>query len=178
MNNSPYSDYEESLVNDRKNKDLWFATDFDSPFLVTNTPFHRLNYFEPNNSYYVKAKTTMLEYDDSVKLVTSSGEEAWHRIYGEARFDLNGTENMLQLLYQTEELKLFIPFMDKTSGKSTYGAGRYLETGLPIGNELILDFNTAINPYCAYMDGYSCPFPPKKNILTISIEAGEKSFTN
>jgi uncharacterized protein (DUF1684 family) len=55
---------------------------------------------------------------------------------------------------------LFIPFKDLTSGKDTYGGGRYLDVQIPEGNTLILNFNTAYNPYCAYTDGYFCPIPP------------------
>jgi hypothetical protein len=72
--------------------------------------------------------------------------------------------------------KLFIPFADETSANQTYGAGRYLEADKPNGNIVALDFNLAYNPYCAYSEEYSCPFPPPENLLSVAIEAGEKKY--
>jgi len=72
--------------------------------------------------------------------------------------------------------ELFIPFRDATSGKDTYGAGRYVEAE-PLGKgRYLLDFNRAYNPYCAYNDDWRCPLPPAENWLTVAIRAGEKSF--
>ena len=176
INDSRKGDYERSLIAERTQKDIWFGSDFDSPFLKTNTPFHRLHYFEPNIDFMIKVKVSKRSAVDSIELVTSSGASEWYHIYGEAIFTLLNKKNSLQLLFQPGDKELFIPFMDATSGKNSYGAGRYLEAQIPYENELVLDFNLAYNPYCAYVEGYSCPFPPKKNILEISIEAGEKSF--
>ena len=72
---------------------------------------------------------------------------------------------------------LFVPFKDATNGAETYGGGRYIDVKTPKGNKVILDFNLAYNPSCAYgSDRYSCPIPPKKNFLKIPIKAGEKNF--
>jgi hypothetical protein len=68
----------------------------------------------------------------------------------------------------------FLPFMDATSGDETYGAGRYLEIEPLPGGKLLVDFNMAYNPYCAYNEYWSCPIPPKENRLSVPIEAGEK----
>jgi len=73
-----------------------------------------------------------------------------------------------------EEYKnyLFIPFKDLTSGTETYGGGRYMDIMIPEGDEIILNFNTAYNPYCAYANGYFCPIPPAENTLNVEIRAG------
>ena len=71
---------------------------------------------------------------------------------------------------------LFLPFTDKTNGDSSYGGGRYLDLKLPEGDSIIIDFNQAYNPYCAYNDKYSCPVPPKSNNLDIEVLAGVKTF--
>jgi hypothetical protein len=63
-----------------------------------------------------------------------------------------------------------------TSGKETYGAGRYLEVPEPQGDDLILDFNLAHNPLCAYMESGTCPLPPMENTLNAAVRAGEKAF--
>ena len=67
-------------------------------------------------------------------------------------------------------------FKDATSGKTTYGAGRFLDTGLPKSGEIELDFNKAYNPPCAFTAYATCPLPPKQNVLTAAIEAGEKKY--
>jgi uncharacterized protein (DUF1684 family) len=74
------------------------------------------------------------------------------------------------------EKYLFVPFTDLTSGKETYGGGRYLDLEVPDGDSLEVDFNYAYNPYCAYTDGYSCPIPKPESRLSISILAGEKLY--
>lgn len=71
---------------------------------------------------------------------------------------------------------LFVPFVDETSGKETYGSGRYLDLEQARGDDYVLDFNMAYNPYCAYNDDYVCPIPPRENKLPIEIRAGEKTY--
>ena len=169
-------DYSSEVLGHRTTKDVWLSNDFDSPFVKTNTPFQRLNYFPPNQEFAITAKFTKNNNADSVNLITNMGEAQTYLIYGAASFSVNGLDCTLQLLYLASDGELFIPFIDTTSGNSTYGAGRYLAADIPIGNKIILDFNKAYNPYCAYVDGFSCPFPPKSNILKVAIEAGEKTY--
>ena len=72
---------------------------------------------------------------------------------------------------------LFLAFADATSAKESYGAGRYLDIKkVPGSTSLILDFNKAYNPYCAYNENFSCPFPPSENLLHVAITAGEKVY--
>jgi uncharacterized protein (DUF1684 family) len=68
-----------------------------------------------------------------------------------------------------------VPFRDATTGKETYGAGRYLDVLRIKGEDYVLDFNTAYNPLCAYSPRYNCPYPPAQNRLKIPVEAGEKT---
>jgi uncharacterized protein (DUF1684 family) len=68
---------------------------------------------------------------------------------------------------------LFIPYKDKTTRNETYGGGRFLDFEIPKNATVILDFNLAYNPYCAYSHRYSCPIPPEENTLNVKIEAGE-----
>ncbi len=73
---------------------------------------------------------------------------------------------------------LFLPFTDDTNGITSYAGGRYIDLrdGDFNNNTLVLDFNKAYNPYCAFGAGYACPKPPVENKLALSIEAGEKLF--
>ena len=90
------------------------------------------------------------------------------------RFDVAGERVALIAYEQGDEL--FIPFRDATSGKETYGAGRYVEAEPLGGGRFTLDFNRAYNPYCAYNDAWRCPLPPSENWLAVAIRAGELSF--
>jgi len=70
---------------------------------------------------------------------------------------------------------LFVPFVDATSGKETYPAGRYLDIPPTTTGIYEIDFNKAYNPYCAYNSTYECPYPPASNRLKVEIRAGEKA---
>jgi len=105
-----------------------------------------------------------------------------YRTYGFAHFTMDGQSFSLPL-YQSKKLLqnpeytdyLFVPFTDLTTGVETYGGGRYLGLRIPKeGNELVINFNLAYNPYCAYNDKYSCPLVPAENDLAIAIKAGVK----
>jgi uncharacterized protein (DUF1684 family) len=75
--------------------------------------------------------------------------------------------------------ELFVPFKDATTGKETYGAGRYLDVTRRDDDveDYLLDFNTAYNPLCAYSPRYNCPYPPPQNRLQVRVEAGEMTPT-
>jgi len=86
-----------------------------------------------------------------------------------------------QSLLQSDQYKdyLFIPFTDLTSGNGTYEAGRYIDIKSEEirGDHVIIDFNKAYNPYCAYVKNvYNCPIPPRENDLPVAILAGEKEY--
>ena len=71
---------------------------------------------------------------------------------------------------------MFLPFLDNTNGEETYGGGRYIDLQFPEGGELVIDFNKAYNPLCAYNEKYSCPIVPLENYLELKVEAGVKAF--
>ncbi len=121
-----------------------------------------------------------------VQLETSIGDLRDFEVYGTFVFEVNGEDARLTAYRMVPEPtdfdELFVPFKDATSGKETYGAGRYLD--IPRHNhdhghehntdQYILDFNRAYNPLCAYTPRYNCPYPPPQNRLKVAIEAGEK----
>jgi uncharacterized protein (DUF1684 family) len=116
-------------------------------------------------------------------MLTTTSRLAKYVKYGEATFKLDGKEDQLNI-YQSLSLRekpaykdyLFLPFTDETSGKESYSGGRYIDLTIPKGNKIIIDFNKAYNPYCAYNHKYSCPIPPKGNHLNIAIKAGVKRY--
>jgi uncharacterized protein len=106
-----------------------------------------------------------------------------YSIYGSVTFRHKGKSYKLNVYQNIELVKkpgfekhLFIPFNDETNGNETYGGGRFLDVYENGEDVLLIDFNKAYNPYCAYNHKYSCPIPPEANNLKIKIKAGEKKW--
>jgi uncharacterized protein len=95
---------------------------------------------------------------------------------GAVVFDWQGKTYRIDALQGSPEGGLFLLFGDKTNGKETYGAGRFLDTDPPKDGKVVVDFNTAYNPPCAFTAFATCPLPPAQNKLAVAIEAGEKDF--
>src|SRR5437667_265810 len=87
----------------------------------------------------------------------------------------DGREFRLEPVIEEGETDLFFIFRDRTAGKETYGAGRFLYAAPPRDGKIELDFNKAYNPPCAFTPYATCPLPPKQNILPVRIEAGERA---
>ena len=115
---------------------------------------------------------------ETLTLATSDSKERKYAKYGYAEFEVNNTSVRVLLLESEEERtdELILIFSDATSAEETYGAGRYLEITQPVNGKILIDFNYAYNPYCAYNAKYSCPFPPQENQLSVAIRAGEKNY--
>jgi uncharacterized protein (DUF1684 family) len=166
----------------REEKDHDMRTAPDSPFANDTTQtFKGLNYFPIDADYRISAKLVPIESKKTVLLPTSDGKQKSYLEYAYAEFEMQSVENKLLILEIMDmgpyRGTLFLSFADKTSAKETYGAGRYLDIKkTPGAASVTLDFNEAYNPYCAYNDNFSCPFPPPENILNIEIKAGEKTY--
>lgn len=153
--------------------------------VVTKKDKKYFHFFVPNEKYRVKA--AFIKLTDTVGFImkTSGTKDKKFYRYGLIRFSINDTTLQLTL-FQSQQLMtdsvyknyLFLPFTDLTSGEESYGGGRYLDPLLDEikGNSIIIDFNKAYNPYCAYATGYNCPIPPRENDLPVPIKAGEKEF--
>jgi len=142
---------------------------------------HVPRYFEYDPAFRVYAAVSAAS-DDEVGIPTSHDTTSAVVHAGTARFALGGVAAALELHWLTDYAGgLLVMFRDATSGKQTYGAGRYvLDTakGADLGSEddgrLVLDFNFAYQPSCAYDPAWECPLPPRPNWLTIAIPAGER----
>jgi hypothetical protein len=95
---------------------------------------------------------------------------------GAAVFTIGEVEYRLEPVLEEGESDLFFIFGDRTNGRETYGGGRFLYAKPPKDGKVILDFNRAYNPPCAFSPYATCPLPPASNRLPIRVEAGEKSF--
>jgi uncharacterized protein len=172
--------YAQTIQKEREEKDAFMQGE-ESPFTDSTSVFTGLKYFPADLKYRLVAELEPIESKKVVVLPTSDGLEQKYLEYAYAAFTLDGVENKLLLLevmdMGPQRGKLFLAFADATSANETYGAGRYLDVKkVPGATSITLDFNQAYNPYCAYSDKFSCPFPPKENILKIAIKAGEKSY--
>ena len=151
------------------------------PVIKNDTAFIR--FYRIQEAYRVHAKVAMLASEQVFKMVTSSGISREAVRLAMVTFALDGKQYKLYA-YQLLSLKnnantanhFFIPFIDATSNNESYAGGRYMDFELNnIQNgELVIDFNKAYNPYCAFASGYNCPIPPRENTLTVEIKAGER----
>jgi uncharacterized protein len=148
---------------------------------------NQMKFYEVNKAYRLLADFKPSSSVSLIRFKTSGTMEKVFRVFGTASFKLNGKNYSLNI-YQSQDLMtspqyknyLFLPFTDSTSGNETYVSGRYIDltTDDVKNNKVVLDFNKAYNPYCAYVSGvYNCPIPPKENALPVAIKAGEKAFT-
>lgn len=137
-------------------------------------------FFPIDLKYRVKAKLTLTPESQPFDLPTSSGKKKAFKKFAIATFEIDGVEYQLSLYQNLDLMKnpkyknhLFLPFRDATSGKETYGGGKYLDLEIPKGKSIIIDFNQAYHPYCAYNAyDYNCPIVPEENNLPIEIRAG------
>ena len=145
--------------------------------------FKGFNYYEFNGGYRIAGPFRRTPKEKIFKMPTSGTKTPEYRKYGVFTFELFNQKHELSV-YQNIKLLtkegyddyLFIPFKDHTNGIDTYGGGRYINVTIPQNDSLIINFNLAYNPYCAYNDRYSCPIPPEENHLDVKITAGEKKF--
>jgi uncharacterized protein (DUF1684 family) len=136
--------------------------------------FHGLDYFPANEEYRVTAR--FVAEPRRIPIANVLGQTESMASPGYVVFRLHGRELRLYPVFEAPATSLFFIFRDQTSGKETYGAGRFLDTDLPRGDRVVLDFNKAYNPPCAFTPYATCPLPPKENRLAVGIEAGEKAF--
>ena len=136
--------------------------------------FHGLRWYPPNQAYRVTAKWVAYPEPKILAVPNILGETEHTPSPGYAEFTLNGHEIRLDPV--VEDGTLFFVFRDTTAGKETYGSGRFLHTAMPKEGRVVLDFNEAYNPPCAFTPYATCPLPPKQNRLTIPIEAGELNY--
>lgn len=175
------AEFAQTVAKTRADKDDFMKNSEESPFADSTAGFTGLKYFAPNLKYRIVADLEPVENKQMVVLQTSDNKEQRYIEYARARFTLDDTPCSLLILEVIDsgpfKGTLFLAFADQSSAIETYGAGRYLDIKkTPGASTITLDFNEAYNPYCAYNDNFSCPFPPKENILNVLIAAGEKIY--
>ena len=171
-----YDTWREEVMDLRRQKDDAFAKSPDSPIPYPERgSFRGLRYYDPDPRYLLQVPLTR-EEPKRLRIPRSAGDVVLYDRVG--HFDVmlpDGTVRLAALASEGQEPgTLFVPFRDATSGKETYGAGRYLEAHHLEGDLWLLDFNLAYHPFCAYNDAYACPLPPVENWLKVPVRAGER----
>ena len=163
----------------QKNKNAYFQDPNTSPLRPKEKKkFNGLDFFTPDSKYQVNAFFRESVTKDTIQMKTNTGSVTSEIRYGNLFFELNNRQYVLPVYREVgaEDDYVFLPFTDLTNGDLTYGGGRYLDFTFPLKETVLIDFNKAYNPYCAYNPKYSCPLVPSANHLDIAIIAGEKSF--
>ena len=170
----------------QKNQNDFFKDASRSPLKSKDLKdFKGLDFFSIDSSYIVKAKLFSTPNTSFFGMKTTTERITKERVFGILSFIIDNQPFELNV-YQGESAceedvdtnYLFLPFLDESNGLTTYGGGRYIDLYIPVGDTLILDFNKAYNPFCAYNDKYSCPIVPRENYIPLNVTAGVKSFKN
>jgi len=173
---------EEQRVSEwRKERDQFFKTHVRSPLLPEDkSNFKGLKYYRFDARYLFWGRIERYIFNINnpkyyATFLTNKGTNKRYIRYGRFRFDLEGKPFSIEIYKSILSDKLFIPFKDRTNGKETYEGGRYIDTEILSGYKMVLDFNMAYHPNCAYNDRYTCALPPRENFLEIEIRAGERN---
>jgi uncharacterized protein (DUF1684 family) len=181
--------YRDSITDWQHHYKKEFLDDPHSPIKIEDTAF--LRFFPINRKWCVTATVKMTPDAQPFDMATHSGKTKKFRQWAELRFaDPTSSGLKFHTLRAFERvnppagdtvsrLTLFIPFYDETNSGDTYGGGRYMDVPKAAVNNgrLVVDFNKAYNPYCAFAEGFSCPIPPAENKLTLAVKAGEMVWT-
>ncbi|MBS1718763.1 MAG: DUF1684 domain-containing protein [Armatimonadetes bacterium] len=137
--------------------------------------FTGLNWYPVTEAYRIKAKFTPYAKPKMVPITNVLGDTSDSPSMGTLTFKVDGKECSMEALDGGDGTFSLI-FKDATSGNTTYGAGRFLDTDKPVDGYVTLDFNYAYNPPCAFTSFATCPLPPPANRLKVAIKAGEKAY--
>jgi len=141
------------------------------------TNFKGLDYFPADPKWRLRGTFVPYDAPKKVAIPTVLGTTDTMVAPGLVTFTIDGKKLTLEpVVEDPKDPSLWFIFKDGTSAKETYGAGRFLYADMPKDGKVVVDFNQAYNPPCAFTPYATCPLPPKQNWLPIRVEAGEKAF--
>jgi hypothetical protein len=173
---------EKRVLEWRKERDTFFKTHQRSPLSPKEKRnFKGLKYypFDPKYVFSGQIERYIFHINNPkyyATFLTNKGTNKRYIRYGKFHFKLNGMEYSIEIYKSILSDNLFIPFKDKTNGKESYEGGRYIDAEILPGYKMVLDFNMAYHPSCAYNDKFICVLPPRENMLDLEIRGGEKKF--
>lgn len=139
--------------------------------------FKGLDYFPVNPKWRIEARFEPYQPARMIPITNVLGMTDDETSPGALAFDVDGKTYRIDPILEKGETDYFIMIADETTGKETYGAGRYLYVSPPdASGKVVIDFNKAYNPPCAFTAYATCPLPPRQNHLPLRIEAGEKKY--
>jgi uncharacterized protein (DUF1684 family) len=170
--------YETELAAARAEKDRFLSTDRESPVPANlKAELLPLRYYPIDPAFNTPAVLKPSADQQTISMPTSAGTADQMQRVGTLEFTVKGQALRLAAFAPaaTRVERLFVPFRDATTGKTTYEAGRYLDLDRTGTGIYQLDFNRAYNPNCYYSPTWACPLPPRENTLPIEITAGEQA---
>ena len=173
--------YVAGILEARRRKDELFRSGSDSPVPPDQrVAFKGLDYYPVDVAWRMVLPLRRDPDPPVLTFVSNMGEKRTIRREGWVEFARDGKDVRVAVFHILDDPvppdSLWIPFADAGSGRETYPGGRYIDTRLGPGDEVLVDFNEAYNPYCAYGWAFSCPLAPAENRLKIPVQAGEKGF--
>jgi uncharacterized protein (DUF1684 family) len=139
--------------------------------------FPGIEYFDASEAWRLEARFEPYEPARQIPIMNVLGAEDDMLSPGAIVFEKDGREWRLDTIDEgPASTSLFVMFADATTGRTTYGAGRFLYVERPRDGRVIVDFNRAYNPPCAFNDFATCPLPPEQNRLELAVTAGERKF--
>ena len=174
-------DYSEKVSDYRRKKDDLYRSGKDSPVPAdARGTFKSLDYYAVDPSWRLVLPLIREGRPATRTFISNTGEKRSMRREGYVEFTRDGIPVKLALYHILDDPvpdgSLWLGFADAGSGKETYPGGRYIDTELRPDGTVVLDFNFAYNPLCAYGWAYSCPLAPSENRLKIPVRAGENGF--
>lgn len=173
---------EQRVIKWRKERDVFFKSHQRSPLLSQDKKtFKGLKYYPFDPKYIFSGQIERFVFHISnpkyyATFLTNKGTNKRYLRYGKFRFTLDGKVYTIEIYKSILSDILFIPFKDETNEKETYEGGRYIDAEILPDYKMVLDFNMAYHPSCAYNDQFVCVLPPRENVLDVEIRAGERNF--
>ena len=142
----------------------------------TRTGFVGIPYFETDASWRIDARFEAYDEPRTIEIATVVGTLEEYPNPGRIVFERDGKTHSIEALVEEGTEQYFLIIADRSSGKETYGMARYLYAGPPVDGRIVVDFNRAYNPPCAFTAYATCPMPPEGNRLDLYVSAGEKNY--
>jgi len=144
---------------------------------ATRKNFVGIDYYPIDPKWRVEAKWVPFKPAHELEIPNVLGTVDKMPVPGKAVFERDGkTYELLPVLEEADAKEVWFIFADKTSAKETYGGGRFLYSDMPKDGKIVIDFNKAYNPPCAFTPHATCPLAPPENRLAIPVTAGEKKY--
>jgi len=176
---APPPGWTNELAAERDKKDRFFRNDPGSPLADSaKASFKGLGYYPPDPAWFFRGRLAIASRPEPMTIAGSMGEQRTAERWAAFTFLVDGRPRTLQVyrLFEPGEREghPYLPFLDETTGRETYPAGRYVEPDLDGSGSITVDFNRAYYPWCAYGKNYDCPLVPAENRLDVAILAGER----